>query len=930
MWTLTNSQLPAVAASNNLAPIAYLENGDSLAPLATIDLQANYTLPGLQVTAAPTTLDVVTNAINTVAIADLIQVDAIAVGTSLYLPARNPIDPQLGEFTVTNAIATLTPLAPIPAGLPAQILGGIEITATDYIDPSILEIFKDLPVVAELRWSLTAENHPSGSISLRVIGDDDCGLVDRRFKRGTELSFAGIGFSVSSYSKKLINTHDAPGREWEVSIALGGKWEAKRYQKPVFLIPGANPPIPDGQPYNDPDCQLFANFEELRKARPLRVSVSELVERVGGKFVGFSSASTQAEIFDRAGLKPIPDVRYLGSTVPIANVPPLDVWSVPIPRELPRGATGQWEEVANNLKRINGCHLDYSRPDAIYARDIESGARWNYTVPEIAIAYKGDATNSPGVEGYAIEYPATKLAGEFSEPVSLGGESTQGRNNAQSRWKNKDAVIKTVLSGNPNADQPPETFKVIRNMGMNWDVSGPTLERVQITTHDGVEVHKIRTVYGAAFTSSEVTEDLSTPDPPTTKHGPVVALPTSFWQIVQQETTETTFDPGTRYITGGNTIGFRLGRYKPETDELELLSLEGTDEQSTYEASLYRFKVFPIYAIEQKVLQQFASYYGDVQLNPIPSETEKRCFTDGTSGLVSVRDPNFVEPMFELASLSYTNNFSHTRNPDSTPDDPLPDLTQGEERLTEHAIQILSSKSTRTRSFGYIDNLKKIKTDDDQFISYDYEIASQGGNFGEYVAKRDFASNSGRPSTAQRLPDTYEKEEPEPDSGNPNIYKNPQEAEFDFILCTPGHDPNQPSTSSIAFQSAVFLSQGIVGAKTDLKYRDVLESVEYSATIATNHQLRPFDYVRFFDGALTHLTRAFNVENAILIQGQIKGYPLLVAPQNTIVKAGIDRDIPFDISKRSTPKLVQSFSARTFGLTIGEIIPPNLEGRGNY
>ena len=76
MWTLENAQLPIVASPNNLAPISTFKTGDSLASLAQIDFQANYTLPGLQVVASPTIGNAITTG-NTVNIGSLVQVDAI-------------------------------------------------------------------------------------------------------------------------------------------------------------------------------------------------------------------------------------------------------------------------------------------------------------------------------------------------------------------------------------------------------------------------------------------------------------------------------------------------------------------------------------------------------------------------------------------------------------------------------------------------------------------------------------------------------------------------------------------------------------------------------------------------------------------------------------------------------------------------------------
>lgn len=927
MWVLDNTKLPTVGFANPTAPpLVFLETGASLAPLFAIDLQADYALPGTQQFAAPTAVAAVTNSTNTISVGSLTQIDAIAIGPTIYTPALIPSNPRPGEFVIVGGNAVLTPLRSIPSGLPALILGGTQIVPTDYIDPSILEVFKGLPVEASLNWSMSAETHPTGSINLIAFGDANLAIVDQRFKKGSELIFAGIGFVVTNYSKKLENTHDNPGRKWTISVSLGGKWEREHYQNPAFLVPSANPPRFDGQPYTDPDCRLGSPLQPFTRL-PTRVSVSQLAERVDAAFVGFSSASTKAEIYARVGLKPFPVVVFMAASIVIPRTPPLDVWSVPIPRDLPRGATGTWYETADSLKRQNGCFMDFSNPSAIYARDINSGNRWSYSVAALQINYKGDTENSPGIEGYGFQFQAAKLTGQFSEPANQDNSS---QNNSQGNWKRRDARVRYLKSGTMDANIPPANLSTIRNMGLNWDTSGPTQEYIEVMTVDGVEMLKTRNLYGLQYTSDQVTQDPLDGTPMGAngeKHGPVIANAAPFWRLVQQDISETQYDYTTRYITGTKATGAKQARYKQETDGLELLSLSrATDSDSQYAATLYRFQQIPSYSIGQKVLQQLASFYGDVQMTPVPSEMVKRCAPDGSSVMVSVRDPNFVEPMFETASLDYTNSFAHTKNPDSTPTAPLPDLTMGEERVTEKSLNIVPSNSTEVRTN---DKNYKFKTDEDLYLTYDSEFSIGGPNFSEVVAKRTFATNVGRPGQAQRLPDAYEKEENEQKSGNPNIYKNPQEAFYEYVLCTPNNDPNEPSVDSISFDKASYLHQGIVGAESTLKYEDIQKSVGYQATIPTNFQVRPMDYLQLFDGVTTHLTRVISVENSIYIEGSLNGYPFSVTPSNTAVTAGIDRTIPITITKH--PKMgSSSFDSRVFGLTIGKIIPPTLETRGNY
>lgn len=929
MWVLNSTQLPVVGITSlTNPPIAFLETGTSLAPLFTVDLQANYILPGTQQFAIPSAVTSMTNSVNTVSVGSLIQVEGVAIGPILYTPALIPSAPRPGEFVLSSGNAVLTPIQSIPSGLPALILGGSQVTPTDYVDPTILEVFKGLPVQGTLNWSMSAENHPTGSLNLIAFGDVSRAIVDQRFKKGTELTFAGIGFVVTGYSKKLENTHDSPGRKWAISVSLGGKWERSKYQDPAFLVPSANPPMVDGQAYTDPACRIGASTQ-APKPLTTRVSVSQLAERVGASFVGFSSASVKAEIYARVGLKPFPVIAFSGTSAPIAVTPPLDVWTVPIAKDLPRGATGSWSETVESLKRHNGCFMDFNSPSAIYAKDINSGNRWSYPVVSLQVDYKGDTERSPGIEGYGSELRAAKLTGQFTEPAS---QDSSSQNNAQGNWKRKDARVQFLKSGTVDAHLPPANLRVIRNMGLNWDASGPTQEFIEVMTIDGVEMMKTRNLYGLAYTSSQVTQDNLSGTPIGTggnKHGPVIASAASFWGRVQQDISETLVDYGTRYITGTKATGAKQARYKQESDELELLGLVGSsDAETQYEATLYQFRNVSSYSVGQKVLQQLASFYGDVQLNPVPSEMVKKCAPDGTSVMVAIRDPNFVEPMFEVATLDFTSSFAHTRNPESTEDNPLPDLTMGEERITEKTINIIPSNSTQVRTN---DKNYKFKTEEDLYTTYDSEFSIQGPNFTEVVAKRTFATSVGRPGEAQKLPNAYEKEENEQASGNPNIHKNPQEANYEYILCTPGNNPNQPSTSSISFDQANYLHQGIVGAETTLRYDDIQNSVGYQATIPTNFQVRPMDYLQLFDGADIHLTRVISVDNSIYIEGDLNGYPFSVSPQNTTVQAGIDREIPITITKYLKPSTGGSdFSARVFGLTIGEIIPPALQGRGNY
>lgn len=924
MFRLLNDQLPETASPPSKgAPAWGIDLDQSLAPLARIDFQNQYVLPGIQQTAEPTSLTAVTPQNTdepfTIDVPEtLVQVDAVQIGNQTYTPALS--NPQPGQFTFEAGVLTISPKPRTPQNSPIVIFGGTESTPTDWVDPSILGLFYGLPVVAQVQWSMTAEAHPSGSINLRVLGDMAESQVARRFRKGTEITFAGVGFSVSSYSKKLLNTFECPDREFEVSISLAGKWERRKYNQPTTILPPEyrDPLFPR---YQDPDCQLGADGKtKIRTNKPEVVSVQTLARRVGASFTGGSPGS----------------VSVTGD------------WEIPVPKDATQRDTTSFFEVADQLKRQNGTLMDFNSPIAVRARSINSGANWAYRVPEISISYKGDCQNVSGVEGYAVEYRAVKLTGKFSEPVDPEtGEDTQGepKTPPKVKWKKREVKVKTFKSGDKNPMFPPETFPLIRNMNMTIDTSGPSKEEVIVTTHDGIEMLKIRRVYGAVFNSDMVMQDADEGTPignSGRKRGPIIADSLSFWGLTTFERTETIFDEKTRYILGSRTTGNRSGRFLQESDKLEILDFIGPREAGEsdedyndriYRESLYRFKQFPIYSVDQKKLITFGSIYEDASKEPIPVDYEKRCNPDGTAEIVPVANPNFAEPMFAIAHLTYSNSFENTRNPDSTPEDPLPDLTQGEERQTYKTIQILPSQKTIADRF--MRPFKEIVLDYDSFIEHTWESSTQGAAFGEYTSRRTFSTNDGRPPVAQRLPDLYEKEEPEKKEGDPNIF---QKDEFEYILCTPGHDQFDPSAGSLNFPHAKYLRQALRGAETDLKYRDVMESIEYSATIPTNFAIRPFDLVSLHDGHRSHQTRVISVENTILIQGQVNDYPEIVAPQNTQIRAGIDRVIPVTNYRRLLPKKPEppkpsranNDDRRNFELTLGEVLPRSMKGRGNY
>lgn len=939
MWNLSAPALPATALEEPTgAPIAITDPGFSMVPLASVDFMAAYsqrgidpgfnpvvaTLPAPTSTSNPVTLSVAALA--------LVRIERISHNGQSYGPAYQQ-PPTPGQFYWNKSAQTVTiglsrPLIP---GLPIQFFGGTDQGSlpTDFVDPALFQLFWNLPVLGEITWNLRVEGHPSGAIRL-LCNRDTIAEVRERFKKGTELTFCGLGFYVSNYKEKLLNTRQNPGLDYEISLSLGGKWERRKYNRPAFLNPAAAKRFLTtyGQPYKDPECSILESGPTAPTTRAYKTSVFELAAQTGVPFTGFSAPIPQTDDGitilqgsispkDQLLLARLSELRQRTKTQAS-----LESWDVPIPKDAARDAATSWESAAKELIRINQCFIDYCNPDGVRARAIDDVASWAYDLAELEWTNKGDCEFSDGIFGYAVEFAASKLTGQFSEtpfPSFIEDVLASPQIPPQIRWKRKDPNRHTYSSGDINAHICPDDIQTIKNMSLNADGSGRTTETLTIFSEDGVERRRERRVYGLAYTSNDVAT-----------MGEINAPAAPFWRLVQFEVTETLIDDNTGYFLGSQTIGQKYCRFKQESDNLEALGLSATDP----EYPLYKFRWVASITQERKLLAQFGSYYPDAQKEKPAFDVQKYCLPDGTSIARAIPDRNYATAMFELASLTYKNSFDHIRNPDSSPGSPLPDLTTGEECISLNEVQILPNPLIQVSySLNPFEQPPQTNTQSrDRFIQRTYETSAQGPNFGEITTRRTFNENDGRPSPAQRRQPIYEKEQYELGPIDPNQWVDPFRQKYEWILCSPGFTPVQPSAGSVAFQNARYFAQALTAAQTDYKIRDVLESVEFSCSVPFNPALRPLDRLTQSAGGDTYQTRISSISQKVLIQGMVQGAPLVVAPDGTQLGAGIDREVPITCTKRPLPlpPIANNLNANVYGTTLGDLTIRTLQNRGNF
>lgn len=860
MWTIAPVN-PQPLAPPVAVPFALLMPA-AVAPIALLDIAVAARDTSIAVPLEPATAIATTattaNGQTTLA-APLAQVDAIVWAGQTFTPVEDPDNPQANEFTRSGSSIELPATVQPSADLPIVAIGGSERIPTDLIDGSVLAPLVGLPVMGKLSWSEALEQPPSGSIAL-VCFPDDLPAVRSRLKKGTELKLFDRGWSVASFSETFKDDY------YEVSVSLTGRWEAAKYQRPVRLrsntITGASTsPI---EP--DPDC---ANG----------ISTVGATATTGGL--------TVASIAARAGVP----FRSTGA-----------FWSVPVAPDTPPDATASWSDLARDRVRLNHCYLDTALHDAVYARSIDAGARWRYGVKEISTTYQGETRNSPDYRGYAVEYANAAL--NFNPTGGINGQPLNRPVSQKPLWVPRQRKKLTLASGDADAAQMPAQTDWLKTLSLNWDASGPTKTLKISTTEDGMPSEEEEFIYGFCYEARSIVNG----------EGELRGAPGAFWRLVSYKRTTHLYDSVYGYALGSDTTGWRMGRFRQESDDA-LETIAYNDGQSGQYLALYQFRRIPLRARTRLLLESFASTYNDVDESGA-MVGYKVCNIDGTSRMAWMRDPTWVPAMYILAEMTYTNSFASLPNPDSgdTPDSKLPPLTTGEESSVCVSRQIVPSKTTSpTRTPSNVVDLSSFsqENDFDRYIERKIEDSAQGASFKDKAVHESFTENEGRPPAATRRPPTLERKEAEPDTADDR--EEGGDRTLEYTICTPGYRPTDSSEGSISFEART-PQTAFIAAQADLKIRDIQQSVQYKFVVPPNARIRPMDFMQVVLPHETLKTRVVSVAHEYNFEGMTDGMPIVTAVPTSIT-AGIDRTIPCTLHSK----------ARSDGATTVAPTPPQAD-----
>ena len=775
---------------------------------------------------------------------ELSSVDAIAQNGKLWKQAESIANIQVGEFFY-DAIAKTIQLRsgsdrPFVGGLGIQVLGAVGAIALTHIpDPPI--ILSQLPLISAeegeaLTWSLSAEGHPTGTLRLMATVETLQPLRSA-LRPGTAIVFFGIGFRVASTVPSVPEVEGVG--QYRLEVELQGKWEYLA-QKPFLLKP---------------------------------------------MFPGSLGASGTGEQQIGDGLCPIPTGQSAGGTyngptsidaATAAGIP----WQGPpvliqIEQDTPPGETSTFAAEVEEVVRIAGGFIDWTGVDGPRFVSIDAVACWEYGVGELppsqesALPDEGygaeelrdfvfdpailpdtldvsgsfpDTVHQPQVTaihdeplvgtGILARYENVRLEGKFSraadDPDEQEREEDQGDGplEAPPLFLPRTPVVEVLKEGDPNVSSPPVGATRIKSLSVLFNKSGPSKTQVTTRKEDGVVTREELVTYGYAAIARDLVDN----------NGNLNGTPGVHWKPVRKWQRNHNFESRYGYGTGGHKTGWELAQLLEESDELETVDLDPTDPEDNDLLQLYKPRKITINERERIGLRSYNADYEDAEGDSSALILVRSCLPDGTLVHQWLNDPTFAPPMYAAQIARESSAIASAPNPDSSADNPLPDLVTGSESWSLETIEVTP---------GRRDNLRQDTPD--RYTVWTKQASADGAQFNNYNARENFKDMSGRPSPAQRKPPLVQVIEqsvpPEPPGGDPGAANTDSATEVLRLLNTPGSTADDPQGGSLNYEKAATLEQALTAARTDLYIQQLGSSGSESLRIYFNPQTRPYDKV---------------------------------------------------------------------------------------
>lgn len=926
MWTLSNVDLPVIANSSDIQgiPLATIDNPDlpnEFAPIAIVysseyfESLINTTTPIVSVVSDATVI--------TLTPEEFPLVTSVTTSGQTFVQGDSPGTLTEGQFFYDSINGTLTVQGGtnylLDVGNTLTINSISELIDTDIVQEDLPEFFRLIPIMGTFGWSRSLEQHPTAQLDM-MIDAPKIALARNVFRVGAEYTIFGIGYRITNTSDVELSLDEYPGGVFQVSVTFQGKW-AYYAGLPAKLKNGRGFSIfPIGQ---DPECQVqvsTGSFSDVSifNVNPLipRVTVQSLAEQVGAKVIG-------------------PEML------------------VKVPSDTPLNASTSFDSELNKHTRIQEGFAFYSDASAVRLKRFDDVARHTVEVgdilTEVQNTYQGNPKPSfstlvsllPNPFDYSGNLPSTVLSvpsftvqaedlsfvsapfynnvqvtGRFSEIGGGGGIAPDSSPDSQRpRYRRIPPKRQQLQEGDPDVFLPPLSTQLpLKTLSLNWD-SGGTLKTLRTSiTEDGSPIEDRVETWGWVYSGLNSSDAF----------GEIRFSPT--WRKVREEIT--TYEYSSEgWLLSVTTTGWDFRRFRQESESLEtLLFSSATD--IAYRRLYIPFRL-SLYSVTKYFLAAYALYYPNEDFSGA-YESFKQCNRSGTSSIEYVPNPNYVVPLFVLEEQKQVNSFASVPDPDASPDNPLPYITTGEESFYSRYVVIgenisLSPENERSDA----------PRPKEWYREYVSNQSASDGNFKNSTALVQFKEYEGRPSTAQRKQVTFERVEPDNDDSNYVVPK------LDYFLTTPGYtsNPGDPVNGSVSYEVARTETEAITAAKTDLKMRDIQESVDTSVSIKYSPQIKEGDFVRLITQFYSYNRYVKSVSHSIQFEGEDENGNPLVVGGKTQLSLGIDRDIPVTITRRAPPGLPGATSnppspgipPRPPGrLRLGELIESSLETRRKF
>lgn len=835
-----------------------------------------------------------TDDVYTVDIPNATNVVTISTPSGNLTAADDPSDIQEGEFVYNPYDETVSFIPDTDiAGLSLLVFQNqsIGIFRQDLVPSPYPEWFNRFPLVGQLSIGLDFEQQPTGSLEL------ECQLIHLQvllnaLRPDTLIDLYGYAFRVTqtNFTQSLLSTQ--PQGQFVVTVSLSGANE-RSLADPIslrqildFVDSTDSEPVIEttvqvlgeiaGITIDAPSMEL--SLEDLNSDDTFSIE-SEFTDRLRhqGLFAEYNTNSLKARPIDSVAewaftdndcLEP-PQVTYLGR---------------------------QPKQSLNSVINL--------APPALNAAILPATV---FEPPTIQIQPESET-----LIGNANEFLVTRIEGEFSEEGSDDdSEDLLGQNEARPQWNQRRPDRTTLVKGDEALTSPPDETTEITTTSLCFVNSGVTKTEEVETSENGNPVSVETKVYGFVFLSK---------DHMRLKNGELVLSitdPGTVWDLIRETTTTWVYDDDTGYELGTVTTGRELFSFKAESDALETYELaQAADPVSVADLNTYQFRWRAVNEAVGRSLRKLSSVYNDV------SENEGRYIyfqEEAPNGQIITRrrrDPSFVTPYYVETEISHSNSFGQTQNPEE-PEQVggqlrrLPNLTTGRESFNRLDTKIKASPATR--KVARIESIPETNGETqvssrgntpgdlvpDAYTVVTQEMSAEGPNYRDFASRSVFDEKLGRPGEAARRPSDFQQVEPE--SGQSGSDLPDDTSEYEYIVTSPGYDPNGPALSTLSFPYAETVAEAETAVRTYAIAAEITNpSRTISITIGPNLQIKPADKVKLTLAGIVYNCRVNTVNHSITLSGIIDGQLELTGQTNLQLSPGREPDFTF--TRRPVPQ----------------------------